>query len=244
MLSIQLPQLSCGRAAAQRPSQTCRARSAPVAVSSSQQEQGKVRQSSSKSRPGPPEEDYRSSPGQQAIVAGAAILFAALELRGLSQINSLLAALQCASAAFAGYIIADFASGVYHWGMDNYGDDGTPFLAAKLWGFKHIINVPAHHPILHFLVEHISVDPCPVGASSAALVAMSQQLHGWAHTRKSDLPVAVIALQENAWGPPQSAFSRPLLHCERLAESHPGCARFRSGLLPQAGAFCSQPHWC
>ena len=58
------------------------------------------------SRPGPPVEDYTSSWKHQAIVGLAAVLFAAVELRGLAEIDSPLAASQCAFAAFAGYILA------------------------------------------------------------------------------------------------------------------------------------------
>ena len=130
-MSSPLPQASCRRFAAQQPCQLCRTRPVlvPTAVSSPlsasaakvravstlqplqssaglQTKQQQVLQASSSNRPGPPEEDYTSSPAQQAIVVGAALLFAALELRGLSQASSPLAALQCALAAFAGYIIA------------------------------------------------------------------------------------------------------------------------------------------
>ena len=131
MLSSALPQASCRRFAVQQPSQLCRTRpvlvptatSSPLSTSALdvravttlqpqqapaglQTKQQQIRQASPINRPGPPEEDYTSSPAQQAIVVGAALLFAALELRGLSQVSSPLAALQCALAAFAGYIIA------------------------------------------------------------------------------------------------------------------------------------------
>ena len=130
MICSRSLQSSLGRAAAQQPSKHCLSRpaSVPAAVNlqlrasgsqitavttlqpqhkpSGQHLQQEVQQPSSNSRPGPPEEDYTSSPQQQAIVIGAAVLFAAVELRGLSQISSPLAALQCGLAAFTGYIIA------------------------------------------------------------------------------------------------------------------------------------------
>lgn len=130
MIRLHSLQSSFGRAAAQQHSKHCLSRLVyvPAAVHfqlrasgsqiaavttlqpqhtrSGQHLQQEVQQPSSSSRPGPPEEDYTSSPQQQAIVVGAAVLFAAVELRGLSQINSPLAALQCGLAAFAGYIIA------------------------------------------------------------------------------------------------------------------------------------------
>ena len=56
-------------------------------------------------------------------------------------------------------------------------------------------------PTIPFSIFWLSISPWTpawvdvLAATSAALVAMSQQFHGWAHTRKSHLPAAVIALQ-------------------------------------------------
>ena len=56
-------------------------------------------------------------------------------------------------------------------------------------------------PTIPFSLFWLSISPWTpawvdvLAATSAALVAMSQQFHGWAHTRKSHLPAAVIALQ-------------------------------------------------
>ncbi len=72
------------------------------------------RQSIPSSRPGPPEEDYTSTSNQQAIVWGAALLFLAVELRGLSQISSPWGAAQCALAAFAGYLLAGDSLNLRH----------------------------------------------------------------------------------------------------------------------------------
>ncbi|KAL5548329.1 hypothetical protein UlMin_003560 [Ulmus minor] len=39
-------------------------------------------------------------------------------------------------AALVGYFLADLLSGVYHWGIDNYGDSSTPFFGPQIDAFR------------------------------------------------------------------------------------------------------------
>ncbi|KAK7256129.1 hypothetical protein RIF29_29564 [Crotalaria pallida] len=39
-------------------------------------------------------------------------------------------------ASYIGYILSDLGSGIYHWGIDNYGDGSTPFVGTQIEAFK------------------------------------------------------------------------------------------------------------
>lgn len=43
-------------------------------------------------------------------------------------------------AGYIGYILADLGSGVYHWGIDNYGDGSTPIFGNQIEAFQVIIS--------------------------------------------------------------------------------------------------------
>ena len=76
-------------------------------------QQQPAQHSTPRSRPEPPEEDYKSSTVQKSIVAAAALLFATVELHGILKIDSPAAAAQCALAAFAGYLLAGESMKLY-----------------------------------------------------------------------------------------------------------------------------------
>ncbi|CAN0901048.1 Fatty acid desaturase 4, chloroplastic [Linum grandiflorum] len=117
-------------------------------------------------------------------------------------------------AGYVGYILADLGSGVYHWGIDNYGDESTPVVGSQIEAFQ------GHHRWpwtitrrefannLHSLarvvtfcllpVELMCNDPIVLGLVGmfAGCIMFSQQFHAWAHSTKSKLPSLVVALQD------------------------------------------------
>ncbi|KAL5804135.1 hypothetical protein ACOSQ3_030935 [Xanthoceras sorbifolium] len=117
-------------------------------------------------------------------------------------------------AGYIGYILADLGSGVYHWGIDNYGDASTPIFGSQIEAFQ------GHHKWpwtitrrqfannLHSLARVITFTVLPldilchdptvqglVGVCSGCIM-FSQQFHAWAHGTKSKLPPPVVALQD------------------------------------------------
>ena len=122
--------------------------------------------------------------------------------------------LEVGVGAVAAWILADLATGVYHWGIDNYGDAATPVFGAQIDAFQghhqrpwtitkrefannvHAIARPAGIFLAPFLVlpSHAFGDSCL--ALFLGLVVMSQQIHAFAHMKKSQLPASVVALQD------------------------------------------------
>ncbi|OWM63910.1 hypothetical protein CDL15_Pgr006172 [Punica granatum] len=117
-------------------------------------------------------------------------------------------------AGSVGYVLADLGSGVYHWGIDNYGDASTPFFGSQIEAFQ------GHHKWpwtitrrefannLHALARAVAFsvlpidllcnDPTMLGfvAFFSGCIMFSQQFHAWAHGTKSRLPQLVVALQD------------------------------------------------
>lgn len=46
------------------------------------------------------------------------------------------AILEPATAALFGYFLADLGTGFYHWAIDNYGDESTPFFGSQIEAFQ------------------------------------------------------------------------------------------------------------
>ncbi|XP_015080635.1 fatty acid desaturase 4, chloroplastic [Solanum pennellii] len=117
-------------------------------------------------------------------------------------------------ASCIGYIVADLASGIYHWGIDNYGNAESPVFGAQIDAFQ------GHHKWpwtitrrefsnnLHSLARAVTFTVLPinifcndpttlafVGVCSGCIM-FSQQFHSWAHGTKSKLPSIVLALQD------------------------------------------------
>jgi ubiquitin-conjugating enzyme E2 variant len=123
--------------------------------------------------------------------------------------------LAAAVAAFAGYSLADLATGVYHWLIDNYGGADTPVLGAQIVAFQdhhlHPSAITRLEPCnnLHVVAAAVAVALPAAGAARApaaahacacafaACVVLSVQFHAWAHERApSRLPPGVAALQD------------------------------------------------
>lgn len=117
-------------------------------------------------------------------------------------------------AGCIGYVLADLLSGIYHWGIDNYGSAKTPVFGAQIDAFQ------GHHKWpwtitrrefsnnLHSLARAVTFTVLPidllcndstilafVGVCSGCIM-FSQQFHSWAHGTKSKLPSLVLALQD------------------------------------------------
>lgn len=117
-------------------------------------------------------------------------------------------------AAFVGYALADLGSGVYHWGIDNYGGAETPVFGAQIDAFQGhhrwpwVITRRHFANNLHALARAVTLivlpinlacpDPTFLGfvATCSGCIMFSQQFHAWAHAPKSKLPAVVVALQD------------------------------------------------
>lgn len=117
-------------------------------------------------------------------------------------------------SAMGAYILADLATGIYHWGIDNYGDAKTPIFGSQIDAFQghhkrpwtitkrqfanniHALARPATFALAPFLLlpNHAYLDSFL--SVFLACVVYSQQFHAWAHAKKRDVPGLVFALQE------------------------------------------------
>ncbi|KAL3632209.1 Fatty acid desaturase 4, chloroplastic [Castilleja foliolosa] len=117
-------------------------------------------------------------------------------------------------AGSIGYLFADLGSGIYHWGIDNYGGQKTPIFGPQIEAFQGhhkwpwIITRRQFANNLHALARAVTFAVLPidlvcddpvllafVGVCSGGIM-LSQQSHAWAHTTKSRLPPLVVALQD------------------------------------------------
>lgn len=152
----------------------------------------------------------------RAIVGAGLALMGGLLAVGAVQVHDAPSAAAAVAAAASGYLVADLLSGVYHWGVDNYGDGSTPVFGSQIAGFQ------AHHqrpwtiterqfannvhkvfkPALPFAGACLAASPLlPAWASvffstATFFTVMSQQFHAWSHMKGSELPQAVIAAQD------------------------------------------------
>ncbi|VVA22751.1 PREDICTED: transmembrane 189 [Prunus dulcis] len=117
-------------------------------------------------------------------------------------------------AGLVGYVLADLGSGIYHWGIDNYGSALTPIVGAQIEAFQgynkwpwtitrrqFANNLHVVARVVTFMVLPIDVvcdDPIVHGlvAVCSGSIMFCQQFHAWAHSTKSQLPPVVVALQD------------------------------------------------
>ncbi|ESQ54566.1 hypothetical protein EUTSA_v10027264mg [Eutrema salsugineum] len=147
------------------------------------------------------------------VAAGCTTVFASLAKSIIGGFNSHLW-LEPVLAGYAGYVLADLGSGVYHWAIDNYGDESTPLVGTQIEAFQ------GHHKLpwtitrrqfannLHALARVITFTVLPIDlafndpvvhgfvSTFAFCIMFSQQFHAWAHGTKSKLPPLVVALQD------------------------------------------------
>ncbi|KAK8450495.1 hypothetical protein SEVIR_6G036901v4 [Setaria viridis] len=164
-------------------------------------------------------DELRSTWPQRAwtLAGSAAILSSLSTSASLVAAGSGGSAAEPLAAALAAYSLADLATGVYHWFVDNYGDANTPVFGAQIAAFQGHHRYPStitrREPCnnLHALARAAALALVPADAALsaasapaaahafagafAACVVLSQQFHAWAHEKRRRLPPGVEALQ-------------------------------------------------
>nr|GEW91655.1 hypothetical protein [Tanacetum cinerariifolium] len=77
-------------------------------------------------------------------------------------------------------VAVDLATGIYHWAVDNYGNESTPVFGSQIHSFQD-----HHKPVVMGFI----------GMFSGGIM-FSQKFHAWAHESRSKLPRIVVALQD------------------------------------------------
>jgi len=146
----------------------------------------------------------------RVVCASAAVMCSGLLVEGASTSSSAAVAI----AAFLGYVFADLGSGVFHWSVDNYGNDRTPVVGGVIAAFQGHHLYPWTITKREFCnnIHKVALPTIPLQAGLLAAplpgtadvflavftscVVLSQLFHSWSHCRKSQLPAPVIALQD------------------------------------------------
>jgi len=164
------------------------------------------------------EDELRSTWEQRVWVAGTTVLLATTLSNGISHIdlNCPTDLLSSGSAIFLAYLLSDLGTGVYHWGVDNYGNGKTPFFGSQIAAFQghhqrpwtiterefsnnvHKVFRPAAAPAALLLASsYFTPAVWSIWSSTFLFLAcMSQQFHAWSHMKKSKLPGVVVQLQD------------------------------------------------
>lgn len=135
---------------------------------------------------------------------------------GLGQVHDGGDAAGAAVAFFLGYVLSDLGTGVYHWAVDNYGSGSTPFFGSQIAAFQGHHQRPWTITEREFCnnVHQVFKPAAPIAlalavaapflpgwwdvwaATMLGMACMSQQFHAWSHMKKSELPGAIVALQD------------------------------------------------
>eukprot|EP01018_Ginkgo_biloba_P011141 Gb_03374 [translate_table: standard] len=129
----------------------------------------------------------------------------------MDSMESVLIGLLC---AFLGYVFADMGTGIYHWGIDNYGDANTPIFGSQIDAFQghhrrpwtitkrqfanniHALARPASLILGAFILLPSNTGFDAFAGVMTGCIVFSQQFHCWSHCKKSQLPALVIGLQD------------------------------------------------
>ncbi|MCO5575241.1 hypothetical protein L7F22_029040 [Adiantum nelumboides] len=153
--------------------------------------------------------------GHRAWVATGSLAMVGMMVKAMEGAGTVGETVGVVVAAVGAYIAADLATGIYHWGVDNYGDARTPIFGPQIDAFQghhkrpwtiakrqfanniHALARPATFSLAPFLLL-----PCPAYVDSflavfLSCVVYSQQFHAWAHTKKKDVPTLVTLLQDS-----------------------------------------------
>lgn len=189
----------------------------------------------------------------KAWVGSAAVLLLCLGGRGVLEVDSIGDLMGVMAGAVGGFVTLDLLSGVYHWGIDNYGSATTPLVGKQIEGFQghhvkpwtithrefcnnvHTICKPAIPVALLMLAVHPPMYVDVFVAVGTSVAILSQQFHAWAHTKKSKIPPVVAALQK------AGVLVSPVEHCQhhRAPFNSNYCivAGFSNQLLDTSGVF-------
>ncbi|XXG79676.1 hypothetical protein AAC387_Pa09g0696 [Persea americana] len=117
-------------------------------------------------------------------------------------------------AALLGYVLADLATGIFHWSVDNYGDINTPIFGGVIDSFQGHHDAPwsiterdvannlhelGRGATTGLLIAHLLSNDATVHGFVSVFGACGmfcQQFHAWSHTPKKALPKLVLALQD------------------------------------------------
>ena len=112
------------------------------------------------------------------------------------------------------YWLSDLGTGVFHWSVDNYGSKATPVMGGIIDAFQGHHKYPwtitkrefcnnVHKVCKAPMAFTVPALVLPMGGGASvflgvfsACVVLSQQFHAWSHCKRSELPAAVLALQE------------------------------------------------
>lgn len=163
------------------------------------------------------EEELRSTPEHRFWVGLTTILLTGTLFNGINNIHGIDGAAWAIGWALLAYSLADFGTGVYHWGVDNYGDANTPVFGSQIAAFQghhqrpwtiterefcnnvHKVFKPAALPAaLLFASSFVMPSSWSVWSSLFLFLAcMSQQFHAWSHMKRSELHPLVVAAQDS-----------------------------------------------
>ena len=164
------------------------------------------------------EEELKSTWEQRGWVALTSSLLLGTLWQGTTHIphGDLVEGFKCSAALYMAWSLSDVGSGVYHWGVDNYGDADTPLFGSQIAAFQghhkrpwtiterefcnnvYKVFKPASVPSA-LLLAASPFTPAwfSIWASSFMfLVCMAQQFHAWSHMKKSQLPGVVHQAQQ------------------------------------------------
>lgn len=167
----------------------------------------------------PDQDELRSTWPQRAwTLAGTAAILSSLSTSASLAASGSGSPAEPIAAALAAYSLADLATGVYHWFVDNYGDAATPVFGSQIAAFQGHHRYPSTITLretcnnLHALARGAALALAPVDAALSATgapaaahafvgaftacVVLSQQFHAWAHEKRRRLPPGVEALQD------------------------------------------------
>ena len=162
------------------------------------------------------EEELKSTWSMRAWVGGAMFLMGATFFNGVAHADGVVDYVNIGLGTVAAYLLADLGTGIYHWGVDNYGDGNTPVFGGQIAAFQghhqrpwtiterefcnnvHKVFAPAA-PVAGAMFLASCWNPGSWAAVSSTflfLACMSQQFHAWSHMKKSELPAIVHMAQE------------------------------------------------
>jgi hypothetical protein len=164
------------------------------------------------------EDELKSTPDQRVTVATATGLMLGAFALGVSHLSGFGDFIGLAVGVVLAWVLSDLGSGVYHWGVDNYGSGKTPVFGGQIAAFQghhqrpwtiterefcnnvHKVFGPARVPAAALFLASL-LHPGDIMVASLSmflfLVCMSQQFHAWSHMKKSELPAIVDAMQES-----------------------------------------------